>query len=366
IDYVPPEQIEGGTIDGRADVYSLGCVLYECLAGERPFDRESELAVVFAHLNEPPPRISDLRPELPDAFDEVFATALAKSPDDRFSSCGELAEAATAALQGRTFARRRLRRRPLLLAGAAALVLAGAAVVGVIAARGSHNRAVAGPAISLRPGALSLIDARTHRVVAHVGTPAAGFSKGVGSIAFSKSAAWVTVPASQTLVRIALPSRRVTRIDHLPWVPGGVGAGDDSVWVTQDVGQEVIRFDARTGRIADRFEIRGDPTGTNWGGVAYADGSLWLSRGNGVVRVDSRTGRVLHRFAAQARWLLFAEGAIWAADPGSGRVWKIDPATNRILHQRLHGWLSDLAVGGGSVWAPIVPDGVVFRLSEDD
>ena len=80
IDYVPPEQIEGGTIDGRADVYSLGCVLFECLAGARPFERESELSVVFAHLNEPPPRLSELRPELPRAFDDVFATALAKSP----------------------------------------------------------------------------------------------------------------------------------------------------------------------------------------------------------------------------------------------------------------------------------------------
>ena len=71
IDYVTPEQIEGGTIDGRADVYSLGCVLYECLAGEKPFDRDSEQSVVFAHLNEPPPRITDVRPELPAAFDET-------------------------------------------------------------------------------------------------------------------------------------------------------------------------------------------------------------------------------------------------------------------------------------------------------
>ncbi len=52
----PPEQIKGETIDGRADVYSLGCVLHECLAGAPPFDRESELAVVYAHLNELPPR----------------------------------------------------------------------------------------------------------------------------------------------------------------------------------------------------------------------------------------------------------------------------------------------------------------------
>jgi tRNA A-37 threonylcarbamoyl transferase component Bud32 len=367
IDYVPPEQIEGGTIDRRADVYSLGCVLYECLAGERPFDRDSELAVVFAHLNEPPPRLSDLRPELPDAFDDVFATALAKSPDDRYSSCGELAEAARAVLRGKTFSRPWLRQRRLLLAAAALLVAAGAAVGGVLAARGSHGRAAAGPAISLRPDALNLIDTRTHRVVAHVGSRAARFTQGVGSIAFSKTAAWATIPASQALVRIGLANRRVTRIDRLPWVPGGVGADANSVWVTQDIGQEVIRFDAGTGRIADRFEIRGDPTGANAGGVASADGSLWLSRGNGVVRIDPRTGRVLHRFATPSRWLVFADDAIWAADPGSGRIWKIDPATNRVAgHQKLHGWLSDLAVGGGSVWAPIVPDDLVFRLSEDD
>ena len=63
IDYVPPEQIEGGKIDGRADVYSLGCVLYESLPGAGPFDRESELSVLFAHLNDPPPRLTDLRPD---------------------------------------------------------------------------------------------------------------------------------------------------------------------------------------------------------------------------------------------------------------------------------------------------------------
>jgi len=107
IDYVPPEQIEGGTIDGRADVYSLGCVLFECLAGARPFDRDSELSVVFAHLNEPPPRLTELRSDLPETFDAVFATALAKSPDDRYSTCGELIAAARAALQGKTFVRRR-------------------------------------------------------------------------------------------------------------------------------------------------------------------------------------------------------------------------------------------------------------------
>ncbi len=139
IDYIPPEQIEGGSIDGRADVYSLGCVLFECLAGTRPFDRESELSVVFAHLNEPPALLSDLRPDLPGAFDAVFATALAKSPSDRYSTCRELIEAARNALQGRPFVRRRRRRRRLLLAGVGVLAAAGAAIGGVLLATGGES-----------------------------------------------------------------------------------------------------------------------------------------------------------------------------------------------------------------------------------
>ena len=94
IDYVAPEQISGEEIDGRADVYSLGCVLYECLVGEPPFQRDSELAVVFAHLEAEAPAPSAHRPELPPALDAVTARALAKSPDQRFATCGELAKAA--------------------------------------------------------------------------------------------------------------------------------------------------------------------------------------------------------------------------------------------------------------------------------
>jgi len=137
IDYVPPEQIAGGEIDRRADVYSLGCVLFECLAGSRPYERDSELSVVFAHLNEPPPRLSDFKPELPQALDDVFATALAKSPDERYATCGELIAAARAALRGETPARRGAsRRRRAALAGGAALVVAAATIGAVLATRG--------------------------------------------------------------------------------------------------------------------------------------------------------------------------------------------------------------------------------------
>ena len=138
VDYVPPEQIEGAPLDSRADVYSLTCVLFECLAGQRPFDRESELSVVFAHLNEPPPRLSDHRRDLPAAFDGVFATGLAKSPEQRYSTCGELVDAARAALRGKTFVPRKRRRRRLLVA-ATALLVAAAAAAGVVFANRGHS-----------------------------------------------------------------------------------------------------------------------------------------------------------------------------------------------------------------------------------
>jgi tRNA A-37 threonylcarbamoyl transferase component Bud32 len=94
IDYVAPEQIAGEETDGRADIYSLGCVLYECLIGEPPFRRDSDIAVVFAHLEAEPPTPSAHRPELPAALDAVIARALAKEPERRYPSCRELVRAA--------------------------------------------------------------------------------------------------------------------------------------------------------------------------------------------------------------------------------------------------------------------------------
>jgi Protein kinase domain len=97
-DYCAPEVIRGEQVDGRADVYSLGCVLFECLTGARPFARESTVASLYAHLEEEPPTVRELRPELPEALGAVVARALAKSPADRFQTAGELAEAADAAV----------------------------------------------------------------------------------------------------------------------------------------------------------------------------------------------------------------------------------------------------------------------------
>ena len=96
IHYVAPEQIEGGQVSARSDVYSLGCLLYHCLVGQVPFARDNDVAVIYAHLSEDPPRPSTLRPELAGGLDSVIAKALDKSPERRFPSCGDLVSAARA------------------------------------------------------------------------------------------------------------------------------------------------------------------------------------------------------------------------------------------------------------------------------
>jgi hypothetical protein len=97
VDYAAPEQIEGLPLDARTDVYALGAVLYECLAGRAPFDREAEMAVMHAHLMEPPPALTHARPDLPKALGRVIATAMAKPKDERYASCEELIDDARAA-----------------------------------------------------------------------------------------------------------------------------------------------------------------------------------------------------------------------------------------------------------------------------
>ncbi|WP_405719085.1 protein kinase [Streptomyces sp. NBC_01537] len=87
LDYVAPEQISGRPVDGRCDVYSLGCVVFELLTATPPFRREDDLALLWAHLYSEPPQVTPLRPELPAAVDEVMARALAKSPEERHDTC---------------------------------------------------------------------------------------------------------------------------------------------------------------------------------------------------------------------------------------------------------------------------------------
>jgi serine/threonine-protein kinase len=101
VDYMAPEQIQGRAVDGRADVYALGCVLFECLTGRPPFQLENDVAVIWAHMRSDPPQPSEIDRSLPRAIDAIVRRALAKDPEDRYATCGELASDLTTAVGSR-------------------------------------------------------------------------------------------------------------------------------------------------------------------------------------------------------------------------------------------------------------------------
>jgi serine/threonine protein kinase len=104
-EYVAPEQVLNQRVDARADVYALGCLLFESLTGTAPYASWREGPAALAHVSEPPPSPVALRPEVPREFDVVVRRAMAKDPGERYSSAGDLAQAALDAAGGSRRAR---------------------------------------------------------------------------------------------------------------------------------------------------------------------------------------------------------------------------------------------------------------------
>jgi len=147
-DYASPEQIEGKQLDGRADVYSLGCVAYEALTAAPVYEKDSEVAMMYAHLLEPPPKVTDRRPDLPPKVDDTIAKAAAKSRDDRYSTATGFAAAFKEALGAAPVAA-----TPPTPVGAAETVLAPSPPAGTTAEGGAAAAATEGG--GGRPGRIS-------------------------------------------------------------------------------------------------------------------------------------------------------------------------------------------------------------------
>jgi tetratricopeptide (TPR) repeat protein len=129
--YMSPEQIKSSeTADGRSDVYSLGCVVYELLAGRPPFHGTTVQALMHQHVNEVVPELDQIRSGLPRTVSQALATALAKLPEDRFDTPADFARALTGSLSPQARSTKRVRWRQLLVVAAAAVT------IGVVVTRG--------------------------------------------------------------------------------------------------------------------------------------------------------------------------------------------------------------------------------------
>ena len=415
IDYVAPEQIMGGELDGRIDVYSLGCVLYECLTGAPPFRRDSEVATIYAHLHEAPAPTDGARGAA-SPVEAVAIRAMAKRPQDRFASAGEMAEALRGIRVGAggrdgapSF------RRPGRKGLATVAVGIGLVVLGVLALLTSlgdgdgapHETRQKGGAVPL--GTLVGINPQTGETremfSAEIDAPLdpelrPKIDVGAGSIWVANGLAGmfgvdldsgVVSPLASGFIAVeVLVADRLVWAGQNPGVavidpaeveiieeivvaaasssgPAGslppdasdLAAGSSAIWATFDDGT-LAEISARSFKILGRTELPGaDNLAVSAGNVLVTD------RLEGVVRlVDPRNLDVRDEIDVSGNVTDIASGdeGVWMLDPINGSVTEVDVEGGRTGRSWDVGTEArDLDIGSGWIWVAKA-DGSVLRI----
>jgi YVTN family beta-propeller protein len=358
VDYVAPEQIRGDDADGSADVYGLGGVLLEALTGTVPFAGVSDVAVIYAHLEEPPPRASERRDALPEALDEVLARAMAKDPRERQDTCRTLVEEAREALG--LDARPRSSRFILAALVAASLALA-AVVAGALLLR--DDAAAAPPG-----GSLVRIDGRTGDVVSTTRT-----ALSPTHVAAESGQVWFAT--TDTLWRLDPDVGTPLKVEATGYVHDLVGLRG-KLYVARD-GEKllegfVVPYDARNGSRADGVSILACSM------TASPELGLWAAGCPNVQQLRIEPNRVTKgrlvvipflepATAASARQCLCAmttgAGSVWVVgDASDRRVFRIAPSGRIAAVVTLPVAPRGIAFAGGSVWVGAPLDDVVLRI----
>jgi YVTN family beta-propeller protein len=384
LDYVAPEQLRGESVDGRADVYALGCVLYELLTGQVPFVRDDDIAKLWAHISDPAPSPLELAPDTPRPLAAVTELCMQKDPDDRFQTAGDMGRAALAAVPGLgdTGARARMAaggrrrrmpggegwtragetavlpedepgrrfraRRPALLAAGALLA---ACAIGLIALLASGDDS--GPKQS-SPAAATGQPAGTVEDRIRVGDSPAG-------VGLENGSAWVANEGDGTVTRVDLGTRRVRGAPiRVGKNPRAVATAGGSVWVANFGGGSVTRIDARSGRVVQTVPVGQGPLD-----IAVGQTSVWVSTQEArIVRIDARSGGVVEPDIGVK--------AVGALDLGRGRLWIADRNDGTLRNYFINSKLlsdalllgdapTDIAVGPQYVWAAVADEGVIRR-----
>jgi streptogramin lyase len=339
VEYMSPEQWRGEQVGPAADVYSLGCVLYESITGVVPYARQA----------------GDAEPEMPKGLDAVIERAVAKDPAERYASAGELIEAARAyegATPARTLVLSDLADRPTLgrAGGERSIWTPQHRHVGWRGRIGGLRAWLAAPVVAvvaLVVAAFLLLGGGGPSVSApiEVGHPPLRLAVGAGSV-------WETSAPGGTLSQIDPETREVAGAPlRLGKGISGVTTGNGSVWVSDPRRGEVLRVDPDARRVIARIDVGGRP-----GAIVAGGGRIWVAddAGGGVTAINAAGGRVFKRgiapHVAPLR-LAVGAGAVWVSSATTGAVRRIDlgSATAGAPIPAGRG-PAGVTVGGGLVW----------------
>jgi streptogramin lyase len=388
LDYIAPEQLQGQPVDARADVYALGCMLYQMLTGRVPYPRDSEPAKIWAHMQEPPPSLREVAPQVPAAFDEVIARAMAKNAEDRYPSAGDLARAARAAAEDRQVGQTAERSvatgpaAPGTVAGATAYAsqpgtYQGQQPAGTYAGQsqhawgqgtqggyaggpptyqGSYPAGTAGGYGPQAPGAkskLPMILLGVGTVVAAVvafvvvmalaggdggsdgnaagevvGQPIALGKKPV-DIAFGGGAIWTANQGEDSVSRLDPATGKVTNI-KVGGVPGEVDFDNNALYVW-NYSTAVTKVDPATNEVSDPIE-----TGGTIFSAAAGDGHIWVAHeaDDQVVRISQDTLEPVGDpipVGDGPRSIAVGEGGVWVANYNDSTVTKIESGSGEVF-----------------------------------
>jgi serine/threonine protein kinase len=376
LDYAAPEQFEGKPLTAATDVYSLGCVLFECLTGEVPFPREQEAALMYAHLLSAPPSVTDKAGSPSPRLDHVIARALAKAPEERFATCGELMKAAGAESGEADVSVAPLppvpserpphggfKRRRVWLGGAvAALVMVVVIAVVLSAGRSSTHKVGEPGASSAVPGSALGIESTSDRtrLKARIGKSADAVAVGRGSV-------WVADRTDNVVVRLDETTGREQARISIAGGPRGVAVDDSvpGVWVM--TGLSVWGIDPVTNEVNKTIPLQAHATD-----IAVGEGAVWVSvtrLNEGLVRVDPATGATRNIASLSGNLggagLAVGGGAVWVIGPSSpaiASVVKIDASTTEVEEPiLLRTPAAAITFGDGAVWV-LAPNGALSRI----
>jgi YVTN family beta-propeller protein len=410
VDYVAPEQLSGGLVDGRVDVYALGCVLYETLTGQVPFPRDDDLAKLWAHVSDPPPSALDAAPRTPPVLAAVAQQAMQKDPAQRYPTAGDMGRAARAAAEGVDLddsgatrpaathapghtaktavlrARPRPRRRSRWWAAGALAGIVAVAIAAVVLAVGDDGgrtpRPTPAPAgqvvgdpvrIGGRPTALGagsefvfVLDEARGSIfrISQQTKMLVGDAIQVGGhprfLALSTGTIWVTGTDTGTLIRVDERSGTVTHRIPVGRRPVGIGLGPNEAWVVNQADGTVVEVNRLTRQVV------GDPikVGRSPVNAATGAGSAWVtnSADDTVTRIDRQNHAVVATIPVGDRpmGLSTSGDSVWVANRDDDTVSRIDVVTNRVEatipvgDRPLH-----LNVGKYGVWVPVSGDGTL-------
>jgi hypothetical protein len=368
--YAAPEQIRGGRVDARADVYALGGVLVFMLTAKVPYDRDSDEATLWAHVADPPPRPSDLRRGLPRAFDAVVEKAMAKAPEDRYPSAGDLGRAAVAAAEGR----RAPRRRGAVAQGAASPTGA-VALPGLSDETPTLTGSTAGidvpPPPSRRRRGLVIATAGVAAVAVAAGAVALLSGRDGTSGAAAKATPTPTKAATATATAAAATRRGphvVATWRHVGRRPNAIAAVGHELWVTSAKRAAVTRLDGLNGGSRVQAPVIGE--GGRW--LAVQGGTVWVANAyeNRVLGMDAATHRVVKRIQLQGSPIALAADRrnLWVAvrgpvKGGPDTIEHYDPAGRPLPGQNvIRGGINAIVLGGGALWVAEFRDNHIVRV----